>query len=292
MNDRTTAKSNIVGLNVPSVTNAVMNQMLNDNICDNVVFRKDVTGPPLAFGLSNINLDFTGKDRLDITRTGGSLNITVAGIEDGERKFLLITKTPGQGITWVGVIDITPVTAYVSLAAVVLYEIVRKGSLYIANAWLKTIKQATEAYQGILAIATEAQAEAMAVSTKIITPQRLGQALEANVNLKLLWHGYIDRSGEVVNVIKYRGALTVASVSFDSGVFVFSLTGGLGETEYFVNATPRDVNPNLFKRYFCIAGINNEWPSAGQFTVKTARIGGGLDDAYEFNMMIYSFLDV
>jgi hypothetical protein len=173
MNDRTTAKSNIVGLNVPSVTNAVMNQMLNDNICDNVVFRKDVTGPPLAFGLSNINLDFTGKDRLDITRTGGSLNITVAGIEDGERKFLLITKTPGEGITWVGVIDITPVTAYVSLAAVVLYEIVRKGSLYIANAWLKTIQQATDAYQGILAIATESQCNDLTVVNKIVTPGRI-----------------------------------------------------------------------------------------------------------------------
>lgn len=175
MVDRTTAKSNIVGLNVPSVTNAIMTEMLNDNICDNVVFRKDLTVAQ-ASGLSNITVDFTGKDRVDLTRTGGNLVITVAGIEDGERKFLLITKSALQPVTWVGVTDITPYKTYANDATVVLYEIVRKGTLYVAKAWLETIKNATESKAGILPIASDAEANALSVDNRIITPAKIPRA--------------------------------------------------------------------------------------------------------------------
>ncbi len=39
--NRTTAKSNIVGRNVPSVTNSTMNTMLNQDLADNLRFRLD-----------------------------------------------------------------------------------------------------------------------------------------------------------------------------------------------------------------------------------------------------------
>ena len=90
MANRQTAKSNIVTKNVPTVTNAILTDMLNSELADNIVFGEDVAVVQNS-SVSNITVDFTGKDRIDLTRTGGSLNITVAGMGDGETKYLLIS---------------------------------------------------------------------------------------------------------------------------------------------------------------------------------------------------------
>jgi hypothetical protein len=144
MANRTTVKSNIVTLNVPSVTNTIMNQMLNSELADNIRFREDVAVAQSS-GSSAITVDFTGKDRVDLTRTGGSLAITVTGIGDGEEKFLLITKTAGQPITFVGVTDVTPVISGVTADSTVIYQIIRKGAVYVAKAWLDTVTGAINA---------------------------------------------------------------------------------------------------------------------------------------------------
>ena len=60
MSNRKTVKINIAGLNVPTVTNARMGQMLVDNIANNVVFREDVSVTQTS-AVSNITVDFTDK---------------------------------------------------------------------------------------------------------------------------------------------------------------------------------------------------------------------------------------
>lgn len=149
MSNRTTVKSNIDTLNVPSVTNEDMGEMLKDNICDNVVFREDVAIAQTST-TSNVTLNFTGKDRIELTRTGGSLNITASGMDDGDTKYLLITKTAGQAVTFVGITDVTPVKYHANALSTVLYEIVRKGSNYYTKAWVETVLPAskTEAQTG------------------------------------------------------------------------------------------------------------------------------------------------
>lgn len=171
MANRTTVKSNIVGLNVPSVSNTTMNTMLNNELADNLKFREDVATIQNSV-ISNITCDFTGKDRIDLTRTGGGLTITVTGIGDGENVFLLITKTAGYSIVFTGVIDITANPPALNNATQVLYEIIRKGSLYIAIAHYKTINDAGTS-AGIIAIASQAEHNALSSITKACVPGRL-----------------------------------------------------------------------------------------------------------------------
>lgn len=161
MANRTTVKSNIITLNVPSVSNADLEDMLNDNICDNVVFGEDVAVSQSS-SVSAITCNFTGKDRIDLTRTGGSLAITVSGIGDGETKFLLVTKTAGQAVTFVGVTDVTPVKANADALSLVLYEIVRKNTSYFAKAWVETVQAASDA-----------ETQAGSITNKFITPANL-----------------------------------------------------------------------------------------------------------------------
>lgn len=168
MANRTTVKSNIVSKNVPSVTNTILTDMLNADMNDNIVFKEDVAVVQSS-STSNITCDFTGKDRINLTRTGGSLNITLSGIGDGQTVHLLITKTTGQAITWVGVTDVTPVVADVTALSTVLYEVVRKGSNYYARAFV-VIGAATELRAGILETATQSEANSLTVTDKIITP--------------------------------------------------------------------------------------------------------------------------
>lgn len=171
MSNRTTAKSNIITKNVPTVTNAIMTDMLNNELAENVVFREDVAVVQSS-GSSNITVDFTGKDRVDLTRTGGSLNITLSGISDGEIKYLLVAKTAGQAVTFVGVTDVTPIKANANALSLVLYEIVRKSSFYFAKAWVENVKTATDTIEGVLETATQAESNALGAVDKTVTPGR------------------------------------------------------------------------------------------------------------------------
>lgn len=156
--NRTTAKADIVALNVPSVSNATMNTMLNEKLADNVRFREDVAVSQAA-STSNITVDFTNKDRIDLTRTGGALNITISGMGDGEDKSLLIVKTAGQIVTFANATDITPVKTNADALATVLYELKRKGANYFAKAWVETVQ-----------MASLAEAQALTITNKAIAP--------------------------------------------------------------------------------------------------------------------------
>jgi hypothetical protein len=158
MANRTTVKSNVTTKNVPTVTNAILTDILNNDMCDNVKFREDVAVSKVA-GVSGITVDFTGIDRVDLQRTGGSLNITVSGIGDGETKFLLITKTAGQVVTWVGVTDVTDVKPNADALSVVTYEIIRKGSNFYARAVAETV-----------ILASDAEAQGLTEALKVLTP--------------------------------------------------------------------------------------------------------------------------
>lgn len=185
MANRTTSKSNIVTKCVPTVTNAIMIDMLNSDLADNVRYREDVAVSQSS-ATSSITVDFTGKDRVDLTRTGGSLSITVSGIGDGEQKFLLITKTPGQAVTWVGVTDVTPIKENADAISIVLYELIRKGSYTFAKAWVETVVQATDTVKGIFKIASQAENNALSNLENACVPGRLPLTSETQRGLTRL----------------------------------------------------------------------------------------------------------
>lgn len=180
--NRQSFTSNVTTKIQPLVTTAIHREVLINDLAPSIVFGQDVAIPQSS-SISNITVDFTGKDRVDLTRTGGSLNITVTGLDDGETKFLLITKTAGQAVTWVGVTDVTPVKQNANALNLVLYEIVRKSSYYFAKAWVENVKSATETIEGVLETATAAEANALSVTNKIITPGRIPIAGDAQRGL-------------------------------------------------------------------------------------------------------------
>jgi len=168
MSDRKTAKSNIDTLNVPSVTNAVLGEILKDEICDNVVFKEEVSETQRS-EVPLITLDFTTKDRIELTRLGGSLSITVSNIGDGQEVSLLIFKTSGQTVSFVGVTDMTPVLADVTALDRVLYFIKRVGSYYYAKAWV-SIGAATTTRTGVLRVGTQGQHNALSSTSVVCVP--------------------------------------------------------------------------------------------------------------------------
>jgi hypothetical protein len=170
--NRDSVKSSIIAKNVPSVSNATLTAMLNTDLADNVRFREDV-GAVQNSSTSSINVDFTGKDRVDLTRTGGPLVITVSGMGDGEEKALLITKTAGQAITFSNVVDVTDVKENVLNQGIVFYEVRRKGSLIYSKAWVETVKTATESIRGVLRVATQTEANSLSGIETALTPGRL-----------------------------------------------------------------------------------------------------------------------
>lgn len=182
MANRTSFKSSVTTKIQPLMTTLIHRDVLNNDLADSVVFGEDVAVVQNS-GATNITVDFTGKDRVDLTRTGGALNITLSGIGDGERKFLLITKTIGQEITFVGVTDITPIKANVTAESIVLYEIVRKSSYYFCKAWVENVKTATDEIEGVLETATQAESDALSVTDKIVTPGRQPLATQTQKGL-------------------------------------------------------------------------------------------------------------
>jgi hypothetical protein len=173
--NRQSFTSNVTTKIQPLVTTAIHRDVLINDLAASVVFGQDVALPQTSTS-SNITVDFTGKDRVDLTRTGGSLNITITGLDDGEVKYLLITKSPGQAVTFVGVTDITPIKQNANALNLVLYEIVRKGSYYFAKAWVENVKTATETIEGVAEVATQAESNALSVTNKMITPGRFPSA--------------------------------------------------------------------------------------------------------------------
>ena len=138
MANRATVKSNIDTLNVPSVTNSVMGEMLKDNLADNLVFLEDEVGI-LNPSSQNFTVDFTGNDRINVTKTGSPLNITCAGLGDGNVKYMLITKSAGQVITFVNATDVTPKQDMTDDMTTVLYRVTKKGTTIWTEAVALTI---------------------------------------------------------------------------------------------------------------------------------------------------------
>lgn len=137
MANRTTVKSNIQTLNVASVSNADMEDMLNDNICDNVQFKEHTTRPTISPATGVFSIDFNGFDSVIYQRTGTDIIITgINNLEDGQMGYMRLTKSVGSDVSWTTAIDITIDQLIVTAASSIIYRITRKGTVYIAEALL------------------------------------------------------------------------------------------------------------------------------------------------------------
>lgn len=288
MSNRTTVKSNIQALNVPTVTNAILNTMLQSEMSDNLVFREDVVVSQSA-SVSAITVDFTGKDRIDLTRLSGTLNITLSGLGDGDVKYLLITKTVGQAVTFTGgAVDITPLKVNIDALSSVLYEIVRKGSNYFAKAWYDTIVDASTTTKGVQENATATEAQDGSSATLTITPSVLQgseswQAATVGAGWSATAGGTVSYKKNLVGDIEIKG-----EVQYVSGGVIFQLPLGYRPQQAFKIACcfrdVTDVNDSGWTDKVAIIEVSTN----GQLTlINSTHLGIAVGDQINLGRIVF-----
>lgn len=173
MANRNTVKAAIVTKNVPTVTNAILTDMLNGEMNDNIRFKEDHATPITATG-GGATLDFSIFDRVDLTNLGGDTGLAVSGMNDGEEKWLVLNKSTNTSVNWVGVTDMTGSQEKVNTATKVVYQIFRKGTEYYAKALILP-GLATSAIEGVTRYATAVEVAAETSQVLAVSPYTLAQ---------------------------------------------------------------------------------------------------------------------
>ncbi len=171
--NRTETKAAVTAALVPTLTLANHITLLNDSVNESAVFRKDIIATETeAAGLVTIN--YANKDTATVT-TAVNLAVSFTNIENGDVKYLSITKGATDTISFTGATDVSIRKDYIDgTATLVVYEVFNKnGNIYVHSINIDNSAPASETTQGGLEIATTAEAQALALDTKIITPNKL-----------------------------------------------------------------------------------------------------------------------
>lgn len=133
--DRQEAKAEIQANNVPSVTNATMNVMLQQNILDNVLLRKDEKSTASGAGLSTYTANFANDEQVILTGINQNIAISFSNLEDGDVRYLYVTKGATNIVSFSGANDMIQNRDYINnFATSVLYRVTSKNSLIFVEA--------------------------------------------------------------------------------------------------------------------------------------------------------------
>lgn len=117
---------------VPSVSNSIHKDLLNNDILNGVVFEKDVISTQTPSG-GNVIVDYSNKDTATVV-TASNLSVSFTNIENGAVKFLSITKAAANNVSFAGAIDVSLRKAYIdSKVSLVQYEVRNKNGLITVN---------------------------------------------------------------------------------------------------------------------------------------------------------------
>ena len=132
--NRTETKTTIDTTFVPTLQIVDHRSFLNEQ-ADNLKFRKDVKSD-VSHTSGNRTINFSGVDFIDLTITGNS-TITISGMEDGDVKYLKVTKPSGTSVTFNSATRKTNASDFFETTSI--YEVLNKdGANYVA---LKEDKQ-------------------------------------------------------------------------------------------------------------------------------------------------------
>lgn len=117
---------------VPTVTNAVHRDLLKNDIVNGVVFEKDVIATETVVA-GSVTIDYSNKDTATVN-TSVNLTVSFTNIENGSVKYLSVTKSTTNTVSFAGAVDVSPRRAYInSSSTVVIYKISHKnGSIYVS----------------------------------------------------------------------------------------------------------------------------------------------------------------
>ena len=116
---------------VPRVTNTIHKSLLNDDILNSINFRKDVIITATPAG-GNVTANFTSSDLVTVT-TSDNLTVSFSGLENGDVKYLKVTKPLNKSVSFYGATDLTPDPIAINKNnTTVIYNVVQKdGVVYV-----------------------------------------------------------------------------------------------------------------------------------------------------------------
>lgn len=133
VNNRTEIKTAVTTALVPTLTLAQHITLLNDEVNESTVFRKDVIASETPIGAA-VTIDYSDKDTATVTITV-STTVSFTNIENGDVKYLVITKGAGNTISFAGATDLTNFNIYInSQAGIFLYSISNKNGVIYTKA--------------------------------------------------------------------------------------------------------------------------------------------------------------
>ena len=105
---------------------------LRDEILNNCLFRKDVSDSQVASGTTK-TLDFDGFDYIEVAQSN-NVAYTLNNILQGEIKYLKITKTAAQTVSYINGTDVSVRKAFINATTVVIYRIINKdATIYLES---------------------------------------------------------------------------------------------------------------------------------------------------------------
>lgn len=129
--NRVETQSVVTSTIVPTVTNAIHRGLLNNDILESVLFRKDVIGSETP-SAGTVTVDFSDKDCATIT-TAVNLSISFTGLQNGDVKYIALTKGIANTVSFSGATDQTYYKNEVNtLLTYVVYQVFNKnGIIYV-----------------------------------------------------------------------------------------------------------------------------------------------------------------
>lgn len=138
------------------VGEAEFKQLIDDNFAKNCVFKKDVASAIPAASPTEL-LDFTDIDYLTVAQTG-NLIYSISGVNQGNVKYLKITKLASETITFTASVFESSGSIYMNTVLTeVLFMVINKDGVFRIIPLTNLTPIASEDYEGIVEKATTAE---------------------------------------------------------------------------------------------------------------------------------------
>ena len=237
---------------VPEVDNATHIDLLNNNVVNSMLTRKDVINAAFPVGGALI-VDYSEGNNTDLATVTltQSTAVTFAGLENGDVKYLKITKTAGYAVTFANASNESDSQEYIdTLLTSILYAVYQKNGVNHVKSITKSLFEATlaEVLNG--------------TANKYITPKILQSIPWSKVGddggLTTL-ESYIDPTSEIYyrfNIfgdfeiwVKYVLASAVTSANVVTLNNVITL---IGENTYLGNGLLTTLTPSEESAFFSL----------------------------------------
>jgi len=147
-------------------------ELIDDDFAASVMYRKDVAGSDSGGG--SVSVSFLDIDYVSFTITGGvGVSITPTNVQQGEVKYLKITKAVGETVAFAGSTLEASNDNYITSLTEITFTIYNKDGNVQVVPITDTIPVSNETNKGIIEIASTAEAQGLVNDNNAITPAKL-----------------------------------------------------------------------------------------------------------------------